>query len=193
MYSFRLQSYDNIFYLCYTVSALYTSVRHFGVSATEILRSIACFATLTYLERTMTHIKDFGILPSTGGDFSLELLQQGSVILYFYPRDFTGGCTLEGQDFARLHSDFVDLGYRIFGVSPDDLASHESFAASLNLPFDLVCDLDEDLAEAFDTFELSANGITGETIRSTFVFENGRCVQEWRGVSASGHAEAVLE
>lgn len=139
-------------------------------------------------------IPEFDPVPSTDGEFSVNSLRGAWTVLYFYPRDFTGGCTLEGQDFAASYTRFESAGYRVLGVSPDDLESHERFRDSLNLPYPLVSDLDEEVAEAFEVFQLDANGITGETVRSTFIIDPElNIVHSWVGVSAAGHVADVVE
>jgi len=120
----------------------------------------------------------------------------GALVLYFYPKDMTPGCTLEAQDFRDLYPKFKKRGAEIVGVSRDAPASHEKFAAKHDLKFPLVADTDEAWCNAF--------GVIGEkvlygkkhvgVIRSTFlVGADGRILAEWRNVRVPGHAEAVLE
>lgn len=143
-------------------------------------------------ERTLPRL----IVESTAGPLHLpdDLLGQW-LVLYFYPKDNTPGCTTEGQDFARLAADFAALDARILGVSRDGLRSHASFRAKHGLPFDLISDQDEALCRAFDT--LKPKRLYGKEYlgidRSTFLIDpQGVVRREWRGVKVPGHAEAVL-
>lgn len=117
------------------------------------------------------------------------------LVLYFYPKDNTPGCTTEGQDFARLADEFAALDARILGVSRDGLKSHANFRAKLALPFDLISDKDETLCRAFDVIKpkkLYGKEYMGVD-RSTFLIDPQGVVRaEWRGVKVAGHAEAVL-
>lgn len=143
-------------------------------------------------ERTLPRL----IVESTAGPLHLpdDLLGQW-LVLYFYPKDNTPGCTTEGQDFARLAADFAALGARILGVSRDGLRSHASFRAKHGLPFDLISDQDEALCRAFDVIKpkkLYGKEYLGVD-RSTFLIDpQGVVRREWRGVKVPGHAEAVL-
>ncbi|HET19018.1 MAG TPA: peroxiredoxin [Chromatiales bacterium] len=133
---------------------------------------------------------------STAGPLHLpdDLLGQW-LVLYFYPKDNTPGCTTEGQDFARLAAEFAALGARILGVSRDGLKSHANFRTKLGLPFDLISDKDEALCQAFDVIKpkkLYGKEYMGVD-RSTFLIDPQGVVRaEWRGVKVPGHAEAVL-
>lgn len=135
-------------------------------------------------------------LPATGeqtlglGDFSGRW-----VVLYFYPKDATPGCTNESRDFAALHSDFVAANAVILGVSRDSVASHERFRSKEELPFDLLADTDEQLCQAFDVMKMK--NMYGKQVRgierSTFLIDaQGVLRQEWRKVKVPGHADAVL-
>lgn len=133
---------------------------------------------------------------STAGPLHLprDLLGQW-LVLYFYPKDNTPGCTMEGQDFARLSSEFAALGARIVGVSRDGLKSHANFRAKHGLPFDLISDQNEALCRAFDV--LKPKKLYGKEYlgvdRSTFLIDpQGVVRKEWRKVKVAGHAEAVL-
>ena len=117
------------------------------------------------------------------------------VILYFYPKDATLGCTTEGQDFRDSYSQFKDLNAQIFGISRDSLKSHENFKAKQNFPFELISDSDEQLCQLFDVIKMKSMygkqhlGIE----RSTFLIDKtGILRQEWRKVSVKGHVEEVL-
>jgi thioredoxin-dependent peroxiredoxin len=119
-----------------------------------------------------------------------------NVVLYFYPKDNTPGCTLEGKDFARLYPQFQQANTEVFGISRDSVKSHANFKEKCHMPFNLVSDHDEALCQLFDVlwpknmFGKIVNGIS----RSTFLIDSkGILRQEWRKVSVTGHAEAVLQ
>lgn len=131
------------------------------------------------------------------GDQTLRLsdLRGRRVVLYFYPRDHTPGCTVEGQQFRDLHDRFAAANAVIFGVSRDSLRSHENFRAKHGFPFHLIADTDETLCELFEVLKLKK--LYGkESIgveRGTFLIdETGVLRREWRKVKVDGHAEAVL-
>lgn len=119
-----------------------------------------------------------------------------NVIIYFYPKDSTPGCTQEGQDFNALITKLKKLDTLIFGVSRDSLASHERFKEKQGFKFDLISDADETLCKLFDVIKLK--NMYGKQVlgieRSTFLIDkNGVLRNEWRKVKVAGHAEAVLE
>lgn len=132
----------------------------------------------------------------TGGrEFSLSALKGARVVLYFYPKDNTPGCTKEGEDFTKLHKQFLKHGTQLFGVSRDSLAAHEKFKAKMKYPFELVSDPDEELCKRFDVIKMK--NMYGKKVRgierSTFVLDaKGRIEREWRGVKVPGHASEVL-
>ncbi len=119
-----------------------------------------------------------------------------SLIIYFYPKDDTPGCTIEGEDFTRLYKKFRALKSQILGVSKDSLSSHEKFKAKYRFPFDLVSDKEGMLCRAFDVLKeknMYGKKVTGIE-RSTFVLDKtGRLIKEWRKVKAKGHAQEVLD
>lgn len=135
-------------------------------------------------------------LPATGGaEVSLAGYHGKTVVLYFYPKDNTPGCTLEGRDFARLHADFVAAGAVVLGVSRDTVKSHEGFKCKQGFPFELLSDTDGKLCEAFGVIKTKKMfGVAVRSIeRSTFVFDaSGSLVREWRGVKVADHAGEVL-
>jgi peroxiredoxin Q/BCP len=135
--------------------------------------------------------------PATGDKkVRLKSLRGKKVVLYFYPKDSTPGCTTEGQDFRDLHAKFQRAGAAILGVSRDRLASHEKFKEKLKLPFDLLSDPDEKLCRQFDVIrEKSLYGRKFMGVeRSTFLIdEKGKLREEWRKVKVKGHAQAVFE
>ncbi len=132
------------------------------------------------------------------GDKTVRLkdLRGKNVVLYFYPKDSTPGCTTEGQDFRDLHSKFKRQNTVILGVSRDSIASHEKFKARQSFPFELLSDPDEKLCRKFDVIHektLYGRKFMG-VVRSTFLIgADGKLRQEWRGVKVKGHAAEVLE
>jgi len=135
-------------------------------------------------------------LPATGEqEIALNDLKGKNVVLYFYPKDSTPGCTREGQDFRDNHSKFKRQNTVILGVSRDSLKSHENFKAKQGFPFDLLSDKDEILCKLFDVIKMK--NMYGKKVRgierSTFLIDsNGKLRQEWRKVKVDGHAEEVL-
>lgn len=140
-------------------------------------------------------VPDFS-LPATGGKtFRLTELRGQPLVIYFYPKDSTPGCTTEAGQFRDLHADFVKSGGSIWGVSRDSLKSHENFKAKLGLPFELLCDVDELACSLFDV--IKTKNMYGRQVRgierSTFLIDkHGRLAREWRGVKVDGHAAEVL-
>jgi thioredoxin-dependent peroxiredoxin len=136
-------------------------------------------------------------LPATGGStFRLSRTKGKSLVLYFYPKDNTPGCTTEGQQFRDLHAQFTGLDCDIFGVSRDSIKSHENFKAKMNFPFELLSDANETACKLFDVIKMK--NMYGKKVRgierSTFVIDvKGIVRREWRGVKVPGHAEEVLE
>ncbi|MFA5082502.1 MAG: peroxiredoxin [Hydrogenophilaceae bacterium] len=117
------------------------------------------------------------------------------VVLYFYPKDNTPGCTTEGQDFAASHAAFQAAGCELFGISRDSLQSHEGFKAKLNLPFELLSDPDEKACEVFGVIKMK--NMYGKKVRgierSTFVLDrDGRIAKAWRAVKVPNHVQDVL-
>jgi len=136
-------------------------------------------------------------LPASGGKtIALSKDYAGRrLVLYFYPKDNTPGCTLEGQDFTRLYPEFQKAGTDIVGVSKDSVKSHDNFCAKFGFPYPLISDTEEQACTAFGAIvEKSMYGKKYLGIdRCTFLFnEKGKLVQAWRGVKAKGHAEEVL-
>lgn len=140
-------------------------------------------------------VPDFA-LPSTGGTFRLSEHRGRTLVLYFYPKDDTPGCTTEGMQFRDLHMDFRRAGCEIFGVSRDSLRSHERFKAKLHFPFELLSDAGEQACSTFGVIKMKS--MYGKKVRgierSTFVIDGeGRVAREWRGVKVPGHAQEVLD
>ncbi len=118
------------------------------------------------------------------------------LVLYFYPKDSTPGCTTEGLDFNARLPQFQALGATVFGVSRDSVRSHDNFCAKQGFQFALISDADEKLCQAFDVIHeknMYGRKVLG-VVRSTFLLSpDGRIAREWRGVKVAGHADAVLE
>jgi peroxiredoxin Q/BCP len=132
---------------------------------------------------------------STGGPIKLSALKGKKLVLYFYPKDNTPGCTTEGCDFAKAHKKFDKAGAVIVGVSRDSLKSHANFKAKMDFPFELISDPDEKLCEAFGVMKMK--NMYGKQVRgierSTFVIDGeGKLRREWRGVKVPGHVDEVL-
>ena len=131
----------------------------------------------------------------TGGAFRLAEHRGRPLVLYFYPKDNTPGCTMEGTQFRDLHEKFRKAGASVFGVSRDSLKSHESFKSKMSFPFELISDPDEKLCAQFGVMKMK--NMYGRQVRgierSTFLIgADGKVVREWRGVKVPGHAEEVL-
>ena len=140
-------------------------------------------------------VPDFSVAATGDQTVRLADLRGRRLVLYFYPKDNTPGCTVEGRQFRDLHSRFAALNTVVFGVSRDSVSSHEKFRARQDFPFDLISDGDEALCRLFDVIKLKKNygkealGVE----RSTFLIdENGVLRHEWRKVKTDGHAAAVL-
>ena len=143
-----------------------------------------------------TKVPDFS-LPSTGGEtFSLKAAAGKALVIYFYPKDMTSGCTREAQDFRDRHAAFLAAGARVAGISRDSLAAHDKFTSQERLPFELLSDADERVCRLFDVIrEKSLYGRKYLGIeRSTFLIDKrGVLRHEWRKVKVPGHVEQVLE
>jgi thioredoxin-dependent peroxiredoxin len=138
---------------------------------------------------------DFELPASNGETVRLSDFRGKNVVLYFYPKDMTPGCTTEACDFRDHHQKFIDLNAVILGVSTDSLERHEKFIEKYNLPFLLLADEDHKVAEKYGVWKLKKNfgkeymGIE----RSTFVIDKeGKLVKEWRKVKVKGHVEEAL-
>ncbi len=141
-------------------------------------------------------VPDF-MLPATGDKtLSLSELKGKNVVLYFYPKDNTPGCTLEGQDFRDLNAKFKRANTVVLGVSRDSVKSHEGFKQKQDFNFDLLSDADEKLCKLFDVIKLK--NMYGKQVmgveRSTFLIDaKGVLRREWRKVKVDGHAAEVLD
>lgn len=141
-------------------------------------------------------VADFTAEATGGKNIRLKDLRGKNVVLYFYPKDNTPGCTLEGQDFRDLHDKFKRQRTVILGVSKDSIASHERFRDKQGFPFDLLSDPDEKLCKKFDVIkEKSMYGKKYLGVeRSTFLIDSaGKLRREWRKVKVKGHAQEVLD
>jgi len=134
--------------------------------------------------------------PSTDGDFKLSDQVGKYVVLYFYPKDNTPGCTQEGQDFRQLYNQFQESNAKIFGISRDSLESHQKFKSSQEFPFDLLSDTEQNVCELFDVLDVknAVDKASCSMIRTTFVIDPaGVLIREWRGVKVANHVQEVLE
>lgn len=143
-----------------------------------------------------TPVPDF-TLPATGGTpFRLSEQQGKVVVIYFYPKDSTPGCTTQGQNFRDLHDQFAAVDAVVLGISRDSLKSHENFKAKQAFPFELGSDTDEAVCNLFAVIKQKM--MYGKQVRgierSTFVIDrSGVLRREWRGVKVPGHVQAVLD
>lgn len=141
-------------------------------------------------------VPDFALPSSEGETWSLGGHKGRKVVIYFYPKDMTPGCTQESCDFRDYSGEFAKLGVAVIGISPDSLTSHGKFAAKHSLPFPLLSDSDKTVADLFGVWKLKKNygkeymGVE----RSTFLIqEDGTLAREWRKVKVGGHVQEVLE
>ena len=139
---------------------------------------------------------DFALPASNGQTVRLADFHGKNIVLYFYPKDMTPGCTTEACDFRDRHQDFSGLNTVILGVSPDPVLKHEKFIEKHSLPFLLLADEQNEFAKAFDVWKLKKNfgkeymGIE----RSTFIIDSeGKVVKEWRKVKVKGHTDEVFQ
>ena len=140
-------------------------------------------------------VPNFSLPVTGGGNWQLKDAAGSAVVVYFYPKDNTSGCTKEGEAFRDLHAQFRKAGAVIVGVSPDSLAAHEKFKAAYRFPFELLSDTERKVCELFDVYkEKSMYGRKYMGVeRSTFLIDaSGKLRQEWRKVKVPGHAAEVL-
>ena len=140
-------------------------------------------------------VPDFSLPATSGSTFNLAAHAGKPLVIYFYPKDSTPGCTTEAGQFRDLHAEFVRLGCSVYGVSRDSIKSHENFKAKLELPFELLSDPDELACGLFNVMKMK--NMYGKQVRgierSTFLIDTaGNIAREWRGVKVPGHAEEVL-
>ena len=138
---------------------------------------------------------DFELPATSGKTFSLTAAKGKPLVLYFYPKDNTPGCTTEAIQFRDAYNEFTSLGYELYGISRDSLKSHENFKAKFTLPFELLSDADEKACALFSVIKMK--NMYGKQVRgierSTFIIDaDGKIAKEWRGVKVPGHVEDVL-
>jgi peroxiredoxin Q/BCP len=150
------------------------------------------------MENSLVGLKvpDFEIASTGNKTFKLSASLGSPLVLYFYPKDNTPGCTTEGQQFRDLHAQFSKLDCAVYGVSRDSIKSHEGFKAKMGFPFDLLADPDEKVCNLFGVMKMK--NMYGRQVRgvdrSTFVIDaRGNVCRQWRGVKVPGHAQEVLE
>ncbi|WP_428825278.1 peroxiredoxin [Azonexus sp. IMCC34842] len=141
-------------------------------------------------------IPDFSLPATSGQTFNLAAQAGKVVVIYFYPKDSTPGCTTEGQQFRDLHDQFAAANAVILGISRDSVKSHENFKAKQSFPFELGSDADEAVCTLFDVMKMK--NMYGKQVRgverSTFVIDrSGVLRRAWRGVKVPGHAQEVLD
>jgi peroxiredoxin Q/BCP len=141
-------------------------------------------------------VPEFSAAMTGNQTFQLSDYRGKKIVLYFYPKDNTPGCTTEGLQFRDLYPQFKAANTEIFGVSRDSIRSHEGFKSKLEMPFELISDPDETLCNMFNVMKIK--NMYGKQVRgverSTFVIdEAGKLVKEWRGVKVPGHIDEVLE
>jgi len=141
-------------------------------------------------------VQNFSLEGTSNLQFNLNDFAGKNIIIYFYPKDSTPGCTNEGIDFKDLYESFKNLNTEIFGISRDSLKSHENFKAKYNFPFELLSDPDEVACQLFDVIKMK--NMYGKQVRgierSTFIINiQGELIQEWRGVKVNGHVVEVLD
>lgn len=143
-----------------------------------------------------TKVPDFTLPATSGLSFNLAEQHGKIVVIYFYPKDSTPGCTTEGQNFRDLHDQFLTAGAVVLGISRDSLKAHENFKTKQSFPFELGSDADEAVCALFDVIKQKmmygkpCRGIE----RSTFVIDrDGILRREWRGLKVAGHAQEVLD
>ena len=141
------------------------------------------------------NIPNLTVATTKNNELSLSELQGKKLILYFYPKDNTPGCTQEGKDFSEHYQEFQKLNTEILGVSKDSLKKHSNFIEKYDFPFDLIADTEEKLCQAMDV--IKEKNMYGKKYmgieRSTFIFnEEGVLIHEFRKVRVKGHIEAVL-
>lgn len=140
-------------------------------------------------------VPDFQLPATSGKTFRLSDYLGKNLVLYFYPKDSTPGCTTQGMQFRDTYAEFQKLNTEIFGISRDSLKSHENFKAKFTFPFELLSDTEELACTQFGVMKMK--NMYGKQVRgierSTFIIDkNGKLVKEWRGVKVDGHAAEVL-
>ncbi|RJF98315.1 peroxiredoxin [Noviherbaspirillum saxi] len=141
-------------------------------------------------------VPDFSAEMTGNQPFRMSDFKGKTVVLYFYPKDNTPGCTTESMQFRDLYPEFQQANTEIFGISRDSIRSHEGFKGKLEMPFELVSDPDETVCNLFNVMKMK--NMYGKQVRgverSTFIIDaDGKLVKEWRGVKVPGHVDEVLE
>ncbi|HYD59016.1 MAG TPA: peroxiredoxin [Noviherbaspirillum sp.] len=141
-------------------------------------------------------VPEFSAAMTGNQTFRLSDYKGKNIVLYFYPKDNTPGCTTESMQFRDLHPQFREANTEIFGISRDSIRSHEGFKSKLEMPFELISDPDETVCIMFNVMKMK--NMYGKQVRgverSTFVIDgSGKLVKEWRGVKVPGHVDEVLE
>jgi peroxiredoxin Q/BCP len=141
-------------------------------------------------------IKDFSLPSTSGKTFLLSEFRGKNLVIYFYPKDSTPGCTTQGQQFRDHYEEFKNLNTEIVGISRDSIKSHENFKAKFEFPFELLSDTEELACHLFNVIKMKK--MYGKEVRgierSTFVINTkGELVREWRGVKVDGHIPEVLD
>jgi len=178
--------------------AFFLGTRERGCVPLWIHQQYGCRPVSAILAEDMDkHIVSEFSLPCTGGTtFRLSEVKDKFLVLYFYPKDNTPGCTTESIAFRDMHQEFRQLGCAIYGISRDSLKSHENFKAKLAFPFDLLSDAEEKACAEFGVIKMK--NMYGKQVRgierSTFVIDQKRAiVREWRGVKVPGHVQEVFD
>ena len=143
-----------------------------------------------------TEVADFTLPATDNVTFQLHATRGKALVIFFYPKDNTPGCTTESQQFRDLYSQFKKLNCEVVGISRDSLKSHDNFKSRFSLPYPLLSDTEEKVCEQFGVMKLK--NMYGKQVcgieRSTFVLDaSGALRQEWRGLKADGHAQQVLD
>ena len=142
------------------------------------------------------NLPDFEAQATSGVKFTPHAFTGQAVVLYFYPKDHTPGCTTESMQFRDKHKDFLKAGAVVFGVSRDNMASHDKFRQNLELPFELIADTEEKLCHMFGVVKnkiMYGKKVKGIE-RSTFLIDAGGVLRaEWRGIKVAGHVDEVLK
>ena len=141
-------------------------------------------------------VPDFSAQITGTTPFQLSQFRGKKLVLFFYPKDNTPGCTTESLQFRELYPIFQKAGTEIIGISRDSIRSHDGFKSKLDLPFELISDADETVCTMFDVIVMKS--MYGKKVRgierSTFIIDaGGKIVKEWRGVKVPGHVDEVLE
>ena len=140
-------------------------------------------------------LPDFEALATSGVKFTPPAFAGRAVVLYFYPKDHTPGCTTEAMQFRDMHAEFLKAGAVVFGISRDNMLSHEKFRQNLELPYELIADTEEKLCHMFGVVKnkiMYGKKVKGIE-RSTFLIDGSGVLRaEWRGIKVAGHVEEVL-